>query len=129
MGRWGIPGHYWQNRTAGIIPSIAKLRYGWICRVGGLDPSPAPPRRFTTSTSRAPGAGAPVGRQANDSSDLRLDSAPPPDGRTPPGAGVRDGDRKSVGSGKSVSCRVDPGGRRRMKKKKKQNTLRKENID
>src|SRR3546814_19156023 len=33
-------------------------------------------------------------------------------------------DRKSVVSGKSVSVRVDLGGRRRIKKKKRQNTVR-----
>src|SRR3546814_413676 len=36
-----------------------------------------------------------------------------------PENGPFDGDRQSVGSGKGVSVRVDPGGRRNLKKKKK----------
>src|SRR3546814_19980827 len=40
----------------------------------------------------------------------------------PAGALVITADRKSVGSGKSVSVRVDLGGRRIIKKKKKNNT-------
>src|SRR3546814_15912311 len=39
-------------------------------------------------------------------------------------ADQRQADRKSVGSGKSVSVRVDPGGRRIIKKKTNENTYK-----